>query len=202
MTVEKESIISRIDHVSLAVRDYDKAERFFSVVFGALPGASAADPVMKYVWQLFSLGDMSRFELLRATGPGSFLEGFLAGRPGGVHHITLQTPDIAKAMKHLEQNGIPYFGYNEYRDSYWKEIFIHPRDAFGVLIQISEFEADDWLNDAVKPEGKKRWVIQKADHGIALSMSHPGGGSVKLELSREEVKDLIRDLQTLDREGE
>ncbi|MBW2196957.1 MAG: hypothetical protein JRF58_03670 [Deltaproteobacteria bacterium] len=47
-------------------------------------------------------------------------------------------------MQKLEDHNIPYFGYNEYAD-FWKEIFIHPKDAFGVLIQIAEFDPDDWL---------------------------------------------------------
>jgi methylmalonyl-CoA/ethylmalonyl-CoA epimerase len=60
-----------------------------------------------------------------------------------VHHITLQTPDIQQAKAFLEKNGIPYFGDNEYPTSYWKEIFIHPRHAFGVLIQIAEFHPEN-----------------------------------------------------------
>lgn len=136
-----EPLISRIDHVSIAVRDYEKAEQFFRTILGVIPGAVAEDPVMRYVWQIFSLGDMSRLELMKATGEGSFLDSFLSERGGGVHHITLQTPDIERARDVLEENGIPYFGYNAYGDSYWKELFIHPRDAFGVLIQIAEFHA-------------------------------------------------------------
>ena len=188
-------IISRIDHVSIAVRDYDKAEKFFKTVFGLIPGVSATDPVTKYFWQLFSLGDLSRLELIRSTGAGSFLENFLSERDGGVHHITLQTPDIARTREHLEKNGIPYFGYNEYRDSYWKELFIHPKHAFGVLIQIAEFEADDWLSTSVKLGGDKRWRIERNDQGAQLNFSHPGGGQVRLQLTREEIKDLISDLQ-------
>jgi len=193
-----EPLISRIDHVSIAVRDYEKAERFFRTVLGVIPGAVAEDPVMKYVWQIFSLGDMSRLELMKATGEGSFLDNFLFERGGGVHHITLQTPDIERARNVLEQNGIPYFGYNAYGDSYWKELFIHPRDAFGVLIQIAEFHAPDWLSDKVNLPRGKRWEIDKTDNGISLNLAHPGGGRVQLELTRDEVKNLIADLE---REG-
>jgi catechol 2,3-dioxygenase-like lactoylglutathione lyase family enzyme len=37
-------MIARIDHVSLAVKDQAKAERFFRDILGAVPGAAAADP--------------------------------------------------------------------------------------------------------------------------------------------------------------
>ena len=108
-----------------------------------------ADPRTKFFWQIFSLGDLSRLEIISPTGAGSFLDGFLKEREGGVHHITLQTPDIRQAMAHLEQQGIAFFGYNEYPGGVWKEIFIHPRHAFGVLIQIAEFKAAEWLSESV-----------------------------------------------------
>ena len=91
-------MISRIDHVSIAVKDQEKAERFFRDVLGAVAGTSADDPVTKFFWRLFSLGDLSRLEIISPSGPESFLDGFLKNRDAGVHHITLQTPDIRKAM--------------------------------------------------------------------------------------------------------
>ena len=58
-------------------------------------------------------------------------------------------------MQKLDDHNISYFGYNEYGD-FWKEIFIHPKDAFGVLIQIAEFDPDDWLDkSAVFSKGTK-----------------------------------------------
>ena len=52
-------MIERIDHVSIAVRDYEKARSFFQDILGAVPGAGAADDSKKFFWQLFSLGDLS-----------------------------------------------------------------------------------------------------------------------------------------------
>jgi len=188
-------MISRIDHVSLAVNNYDKGADFFINILGAIPGASGHNKVMKYFWQIFSLGDLSRFEIISPTDPGSFLDNFLSKRNhGGLHHITLQTPDIKKAMKVLEENDIPYFGYNEYED-FWKEIFIHPKDAFGVLIQIAQFYPDQWLDESVKLSGSKKWQVDKTQSGCILNISHPGGGRIKFQLTTLEVKELISDLE-------
>ena len=57
-------MISRIDHVSIAVRDYEKASRFFVDILGAIPGAEGEEATTKYLWRVFSLGDLSRMELL------------------------------------------------------------------------------------------------------------------------------------------
>jgi methylmalonyl-CoA/ethylmalonyl-CoA epimerase len=187
-------MISRIDHVSIAVRDNEKAERFFRDILGVVQGAAAEDTRMKYVWRIFSLGDLTRLEILNPTGQGSFLDGFLKNREGGVHHITLQTPDIQKARGVLEANGIPYFGYNEYPGGVWKELFIHPRDAFGVLIQIAEFTPADWLADSVKLPKGRRWSVDRKGDSVRISLSHPGGGTATVELSPEEAKRLAAEL--------
>jgi len=180
-------MISRIDHIAIAVSDYDRAYRFFAELLGAVPGTSSRVDGMNYFWQNLYLGDLSRLELLRPTGPGSFLEGFLAKKEGGVHHITLQTPDILKAKAALEKSGIPYFGYHEYGGNIWKELFIHPKHAFGVLIQIAEFNADDWLAPSVRMPADSKFDVRKEADGCSITFAHPGGGTVSIGLSREEA---------------
>ncbi len=188
-------MISRIDHVSIAVRDQKKAERFFREVLGAVAGVGMDDPKTRFFWQIFSLGDLSRLEIISPTGEGSFLDGFLKDREGGVHHITLQTPDLGRAMARLEAEGIPFFGHNEYPGGIWKEIFIHPRHAFGVLIQIAEFKASDWISEAVKLPAGTRWQVEKTEAGATLTVAHPGGGKASLELDREELAKLLEALE-------
>jgi len=187
-------MIERIDHVSIAVRDYEKARAFFQDILGAVPGAGAADDSLKFFWQIFTLGDMSRLELITPTGPGSYLEGFLKNREGGAHHITLQTPDIRDARRRLEEKGVPYFGFREYGD-FWKELFIHPRDAFGVLIQIAEFRADDWISETVKFPAGKKWEVRRTGEGVAITIAHPGGGKATIALDRNEADRLADDIR-------
>lgn len=191
----EERMISRIDHVSIAVRDQKKAEHFFRDILGAVDGAGASDPATRFFWQIFSLGDLSRLEIISPTDAGSFLDGFLKDKEGGVHHITLQTTDLVKAMARLEKHGIPFFGHNEYPGGIWKEIFIHPRHAFGVLVQIAEFEADDWLSTKVKFPPAIRWQVDRTENGATLTFAHPGGGKVSLNLNREESQKLAKSLQ-------
>jgi len=187
-------MISRIDHVAVAVRAFEEAENFFQSVLGAVPGSHGKDRKLNFFWKVFSLGDLSRIELLTPTGEGSFLDNFLASRgSGGVHHITMQTPSILKAKEFLEQRGIPYFGYKEHGD-YWKELFIHPGDAFGVLIQIAEFRAHEWLSDSANMAKGRKWSIEKLETAFRLQLDHPGGGKVAIDLNREELTRLMEDL--------
>jgi methylmalonyl-CoA/ethylmalonyl-CoA epimerase len=179
----------RIDHVSIAVQDYSKALDFFKAVCGCTEGARAHDAQKEFYWQILSLGDLSRLELITPTGEHSFLHPFLKGRKGAVHHITLHTDNIFRAMAHLDASGIAYFGYHEYSTEYWKEVFIHPRDAFGVLIQIAEFKPDDFLDPSLV-QCTAPWTLERAPHGCTLSLAHPGGGRVSTELAHSQLRQL------------
>ena len=189
-------LFSRIDHVSIAVRDYEKACEFFQTVFGVVPGARGPIGPDDFNWQIFSLGDLTRLEVVAKNegGGGDFLENFLAKRAGGVHHITLETPDIQGVKEHLDQHGVPYFGYSEAWEV-WKELFIHPKDAYGALIQVAEFEPDDYLGDSMRlPKDGPRWSIEAGEAGVDLTIAHPGGGRATIALSREEAKALAEEL--------
>lgn len=187
-------MISRIDHVSLAVKDYERARAFFENIMGAVSGAAAEDSNLEYFWHIFTLGDMSRLELITPTGEDSFLKNFLKERDGGVHHITLETPDIREARRILEENNVPYFGYLE-GPEVWSELYIHPRDAFGVLIQICQLGPEYHSIEPVKRAEGKRCKITPTEDGCELRLHHPGGVELALSLSKEEVKDLLTDLQ-------
>ncbi len=187
-------MISRIDHVSLAVRDYEKARAFFEKIFGAVSGAAAEDSNLEYFWHMFTLGDMSRLELITPAGENSFLKNFLKDREGGVHHITLETPDIREAMKRLEEHSVPYFGFMEIPEV-WSEIYIHPKNAFGVLIQIAELGPQIHLIEPVKQPQGKRWKIRRGKDNYELTLHHPGGVELTLAFSKEELRELANDLE-------
>ncbi len=190
-------MIQRIDHVSIAIRDYEKARYFFQDILGAIPGVGADDGSLKFFWKIFSLGDLSRIELITPTDSGSFLDGFLQNREGGVHHITLQVENITQARLKLENAGIPYFGYHEYPKGVWKELFIHPKDAFGVLIQLAEFTADDWLAQEVRFQDSSKFKVKPEGDSIAVSFPHPGGGVFTATLTKEEAHNLRTQLQNI-----
>lgn len=190
-------MILRIDHIAIAVKDYPKARDFFARILGAVPGSAADDNhSMMYRWENLGMGDLSRLELLTPTGKGSFLDGFLAHKDGGVHHITMQTSDIYKTKDILEKEKIPYFGFSDYGDT-WKELFIHPRDAFGVLIQIAEFHPNDWIAEELKLPPGQLFTLLKEEKEIVLKMSHEGGGVATSRLSREEATRLRDELNAM-----
>jgi methylmalonyl-CoA epimerase len=127
---------ARLDHVAVAVRDLAGAARLFRDVLGGefLYGADAGPQAFRFVQYRFATG--AKVELLTPLGPG-FLQRFLDARGEGVHHVTFMVPDLGGQLARLEEAGIQPI-LVDLGDPDWKEAFLHPRDAHGVLIQLAE----------------------------------------------------------------
>lgn len=186
-------MVLRLDHVSIAVNDYVKADAFFRKLLGLVPGGAGRDDSLKFMFQVYSAGDLSRFELIAPSGKKSFLDNFLSGREGGVHHITFQVDDILAAREQLDKENIRYFGFNDSCEN-WKELFIHPSDAFGVLIQFAEFNPHEWIDESMSVKGPGEWDVKKSGDKAVLSILHPGGGRVDSGFTAQELDLLINDL--------
>lgn len=138
------SFVRRIERVALAVEDLDQAQSFFETWFGAefLPEENIEDMGIRY--RPFRLGE-SRMELLQATRPDSPVAKYLRSHGGpGIHHITFQVDDLDAALQELERRGGRIASRHEYapgvtfEGQVWREAFVHPRDAYGVLIHLAE----------------------------------------------------------------
>ena len=136
--------IRRVERVALAVEDLDQAQAFFETWFGAefRPEETIDDMGIRY--RPFRLGE-SRMELLQATRPDSPVAKFLRSHGGpGVHHLTFEVDDLDAALAELERRGGRIALRHEYEpgvtfEGYvWREAFVHPSDAFGVLIHLAE----------------------------------------------------------------
>ena len=135
--------VKRIDHVGVAVSDKEAAERFMTGILGA---KKTMDEPWEYRgdvfnWAYFEVGSSGRIELISSPYENSFINRHIAKRGQGFHHITIVVEDFAEAVEFLEGRGIRVLDVND-SDPDWKEAFIHPGDAFGMLIQVVETTAD------------------------------------------------------------
>ncbi|HEX9675531.1 MAG TPA: VOC family protein [Anaerolineales bacterium] len=138
------SFVRRIERVALAVEDLDRAQAFFETWFGAefRPEETIEDMGIRY--RPFRVGE-SRMELLQATRQDSPVAKFLRSHGGpGVHHLTFEVDDLDEALQELERRGGRIAARHEYEPGVtfeghvWREAFVHPRDACGVLIHLAE----------------------------------------------------------------
>jgi methylmalonyl-CoA/ethylmalonyl-CoA epimerase len=134
--------IKRIDHVAMATPNAAERARFFEELFG-MTVTERYDPADGYTGYALSIpGSDAGFELLEPSGENSFLATFLGQKGSMYHHVTFEVTDIREAARVLREYGIEPFGYRE--DAEWaRELFIHPRDTGGVLIQLFQPHDDD-----------------------------------------------------------
>lgn len=137
------SFVKAIERVAIAVRDLDRARKFFQEVFGARfePIEDVKD--MKFRYQPFTLAG-SKMELLCPYDPSSVIARFLENRGEGVHHVTFEVEDVDAAIAELESKGVSiayrhrYAADVHFEGYHWDEAFVHPKDAFGVLIHLAQ----------------------------------------------------------------
>ena len=77
------------------------------------------------------------FEVISPSGPRSFVQKFLDEAGPGLHHITVEVPDIKEAAAGLERLGLKPFG-GITKDGMWDLTYIHPKESGGILWQLFE----------------------------------------------------------------
>ncbi|MHB8513290.1 MAG: VOC family protein [Actinomycetota bacterium] len=132
---------AKIDHVAIAVHDIRASMSMFCDALGGtfLFAGDQIDQGFRFAQFQFPHG--GKIELVTPLGKG-FVQRFLDSRGEGVHHITWKTPDIESSIKHLEGLGVRLINVSTDREQ-WKEAFIHPKDAHGVLVQIAQSSWED-----------------------------------------------------------
>jgi len=125
----------RFDHIAIAVRRIADAVPFLVGTLGGQPAYGAASRFFSFgQWRYRGGG---RLEILEPNGEEGFLHRFLVQHGPGVHHVTFQVPDLAATCALAERHGRRVVGYDD-SDPYWKEAFLHPKHALGIVVQLAE----------------------------------------------------------------
>lgn len=137
--------VVKVDHVGVAVRDKARAEKFLTEVLGGRKVIDAPWEFrgQEFNWAYYDLGESGRIELISSSDPASFINKHIEKRGEGMHHVTIQVENLEEALDSLRAAGVEPLDVNT-SNPYWKEAFISPRDSFGVLIQIVEFDEAYW----------------------------------------------------------
>ena len=127
-----------IEHIGIAVKDLDKDAVFWSKVLGIERTNIEDIDDQGVITDIYDTG-RGKIELLLSKYPDSPIEKFLKNRGSGIHHICLQVEDIKESINVLKQNDIEIIGDEPTIGAEgFKVIFIHPRAAGGVLVELAE----------------------------------------------------------------
>lgn len=132
----------RIDHVAIIVRDIEQALLFYRDTLGITPSAIKEVPTEQVRIAFLPMGGPggSEIELVQPTTSDSSLAKFLEKRGEGLHHICLEVDDIDAALAEMQAKGVPVLDKQPRVAAEGRAIFIHPKAANGVLLELVERE--------------------------------------------------------------
>jgi methylmalonyl-CoA/ethylmalonyl-CoA epimerase len=125
-----------LDHVAFGVPDAAATTPFLVGELGGRPYEGG--PGIGFLWWQWSFAGGGRVEVITPHGPpDGFLHRFLERQGPGVHHVTFKVPRLAAALERVRAHGLDVVGHDE-RNPGWKEAFLHPKAAHGIVVQLAE----------------------------------------------------------------
>jgi methylmalonyl-CoA/ethylmalonyl-CoA epimerase len=126
-----------LDHVSIGTRVLTDGWELFGGLLGGTWVYGGDSP--GFWWGQVQFGVGPKIELITPTGgpDSAFLERFLARNGPGAHHLNFIVSDIEQTLRRVRARGIEPVQVSV-DNPRWKEAFLRPRDAFGIVIQVAE----------------------------------------------------------------
>jgi methylmalonyl-CoA/ethylmalonyl-CoA epimerase len=123
------------DHIALALPRMADAPALLVAVLGGIPDSGA--PSRGFNWGCWRFEGGGRVEVIEPRGDDGFVHRFLVRHGPGIHHVTFKVPDLREACARAEQRGYEIVGYDDSRPC-WKEAFLHPKQALGIVVQMTQ----------------------------------------------------------------
>jgi methylmalonyl-CoA/ethylmalonyl-CoA epimerase len=135
-------VLTRIDHVGIAVHSLAEAVDRYSETFGLTVVAREehADQGVREAMLVVAgppAGGGSYVQLLEPTRADSPVGKFLASRGEGLHHIGYGVDDVEAALASIGASGVRLVDSRPRHGSMGASIaFLHPKDLHGVLTEL------------------------------------------------------------------
>jgi methylmalonyl-CoA/ethylmalonyl-CoA epimerase len=126
-----------LDHLAIGTPNLTDGWELFGGILGGRWVYGMDSP--GYWWGQLEFDAGPKVELMTPTGgpDAAFLERFLAARGAGPHHFNFLVSDIGATLAAVRALGIEPVGVNLANPN-WREAFLHPRDAHGIVIQVAQ----------------------------------------------------------------
>jgi len=129
----------RFDHIAIGMSRMVDATEILVGTLGGVPACGQPSGVFR--WGVWTFEGGGAIEILEPMGDHGFLHRFLAERGPGVHHVTFKVPSLDEVCARAEDAGCDVVGRDD-SDSAWKEAFLHPKQALGIVVQFAETAGD------------------------------------------------------------
>lgn len=128
-------MITRIDHLGIAVRSLAESVKYYETALGLKCEHIEEVASQKVRTAFFAVGD-THLELLEPTAPDSPIAQFLEKRGEGIHHIAFATDDLPGQLGQAKGAGVKLIHEVPFIGAADKLVaFLHPKSTFGVLTE-------------------------------------------------------------------
>jgi methylmalonyl-CoA/ethylmalonyl-CoA epimerase len=137
-------VLTRIDHVGLAVRDLDAAIAFYRDTFDVVAVHEEVNEEQGVREAMLAVGDSgSCIQLLAPLREDSAIGRFLERNGEGIQQVAYTVEDVAAVSATLRERGVRLL-YDEPRRGTAGSLvnFVHPKDAMGVLVELVQPATD------------------------------------------------------------
>jgi methylmalonyl-CoA/ethylmalonyl-CoA epimerase len=133
-------MLTRIDHVGMAVPDLDVAIAFYEKTFGMALVHEEVNEAQGVREAMMAVGDSgSCVQLLAPLTPESTIAKFLDRNGQGIQQVAYGVDDIDVTCAELREKGVRLLYDEPRRGTADSRInFVHPKDAGGVLVELVE----------------------------------------------------------------
>lgn len=138
MAMLPDSMVTKIDHVGIAVPDLDAAIAFYETNFGMSVVHEETNAEQGVREAMIAVGD-DRLQLLAPLSPDSTIAKFLDRSGPGLQQVALRVADVRAAADFLRNKGLRVL-YDEPKRGTARSLvnFVHPSDCGGVLVELVE----------------------------------------------------------------
>lgn len=137
-----ERLSAQLDHVAVAVADWEIAQRRWRDQLGG--GIVAWGDSGVFASRQLRFANGTKLELLRpaSNDPGNFVRRFLARFGSVVHHVTFKVADLGAALDVVRAGGLDVVDVDT-SGSVWHEGFLRPSQVGGLVVQVAWSGATD-----------------------------------------------------------
>jgi methylmalonyl-CoA/ethylmalonyl-CoA epimerase len=131
-------LFTAVDHVGVAVPDYDAAIAFYTGVLGMRVAHEEVNEEQGVREAMLAVGDGdTRVQLLAPLSPSSTIAKFLDRSGPGLQQVAYRVEDVDAVCAVLRQRGLRLLYDAPRRGTAGSRInFVHPKDAGGVLVEL------------------------------------------------------------------
>lgn len=134
----KLTIMERLEHIGIAVKDINTANTLFSALLGRSAYKTEVVESEGVRTSFFEISGL-KVELLEATRPDSPIAKFIEKRGEGIHHLAFEVANIEESLDEYKAKGFELINDKPKNGADNKRIaFLHPRTTNGVLVELCQ----------------------------------------------------------------